>query len=194
MGLFIAIGIVGAASTVKAIETTNTEEPRTVTTEPQTTRTEHTTTEQKKVTVARLETVKLKNCQNREAEIKNTLSRISDRATKRVDTFDKIATNVEEFYVTKGNVLKNYDLLVARVNSKKTIVKNAILNLPTASTNFVCNGDNPKAVITEFKQNNQYLSNALKEYRTAIKNLIVGVKSVQDTTSETNNTNGEVRL
>ncbi len=43
--------------------------------------------------------------------------------------------------------------------------------------------NNPKGVISSFKESLKAEITALKEYKTAIKNLIVGVKSVQGATS-----------
>lgn len=207
------IGILMASSSVKAIEssqtTTETQvvttepkvtttEPKTVNPEPRTTptvttneaglRAKRLATEQSQK-IAKLETAKLKICQSRETEIKNTLARITDRNNKRLDTFDKIATRVEDFYITKGKTLINYDQLVKAVDDKKVLVQDAILKVSSTTTTFTCGGDDPKGVVSEFKSADQAINNAMKEYKTAIKNLIVGVKSVQGTTtSETNKT------
>jgi hypothetical protein len=187
LALIIIAGTIGVSVTARAIETTPTEETQNVTTN-----TNRNTNEQKRETIARLETAKLKICQNRETEIKNTLARISDRGAKRIDTFNKIVIRVEEFYIAKGNILDNYDELAAVVDTNKMIVQDAINDLPLASSNFTCTSDNPRSVITEFKNKNLSLNSALKNYKTSIKNLIVGVKSVQSTTRpELNNSTRE---
>lgn len=131
---------------------------------------------------ARLEGKKLKACQKREKNITSIMARMSDRGQKQLDVFTKIAERTENFYVKKGNVLSNYEALVADVNAKKEAATAAVANVKNASINFACNGDNPKAVTSTFKSLAQSQRDALKAYKTSVKNLIVGVKSVQSTT------------
>lgn len=133
---------------------------------------------------ARLEAAKLKACQNREKAVQNIMARISDRGTKQLDVFTKISDRVQAFYAEKGNTLSNYDALVAEVNAKKEAAQAAVETVKNGSTEFRCDGDNPKAVADSFKENLQAMNAALKEYKTAVKDLIVGVKSVQSTTTE----------
>lgn len=204
IALVFVISLIGISSRANAIEATPTNETpgtnlnntdtETPTTKPSDTTNSETNTVKRTqeqtntaTRLAKLETAKLKICQEREKEINITLSRMSDRGTKRIDTFDKIAVRVEEFYVSKGKSLDNYTELVKTVNSKKIIVMNAVDKLKTVGITFSCTSNDPKATVTEYKTANQTLNSALKDYRTAIKNLIVGVKSVQGTTSSSEN-------
>lgn len=131
---------------------------------------------------ARLEAAKLKACQNREKAITNIMARISDRGTRQLDVFTKISDRVQAFYTEKGHTLSNYDALVAEVGAKKTVAQATVETVKNGSTEFKCDGDNPRAVADSFKENLKAMNAALKEYKTAVKNLIVGVKSVQSTT------------
>lgn len=133
---------------------------------------------------ARLEAAKLKACEKREKAIQNIMARMSDRGTKQLDVFNKISDRVQAFYTEKGKTLSNYDALVADVSAKQEAAQTAVGNLNGGSGEFECDGDNPKAVVESLKEDLHTMNEALKEYRTAIKNLIVGVKSVQSTTTE----------
>lgn len=179
----LIVGVVGISSNAKAVETgVRTQEAINGTT---TTSTQQTTAR----SIAKLEASKLQLCKTRETEINNILSRISDRGTKQADVFDKIATRVKSFYVTKAKPLNNYEALVAQVDATKATVQSAVQKLSYSHITFSCDGDNPRSVISTFKENLLALNSALKDYRTAIKELIVGVKSVQGTTTSSANSN-----
>lgn len=132
------------------------------------------------------EDAKLRACQNREKVINNITSRIADRGQKQLDLFTSIATKTEAFYVNKGKTLSNYDALVADVNAKQAAAATTVAAIKAKSTTFTCNSSDPKAEITSFKDSLKLEIAALKEYKTAVKNLIVGVKSVESTTAGTN--------
>jgi hypothetical protein len=127
---------------------------------------------------ARLDAAKLRVCQNREKNIKGIMTRSVDRVTKQVTLFDKIAERTKAFYVDKGNVLTNYDELVAAADAAKAEAT-ASLDDVKDSTTFTCSGEDPKGAAGTFKTEMKELIADLKAYRTAVKNLIVGVKSVQ---------------
>ena len=46
------------------------------------------------------------------------------------------------------------------------------------AANFTCTGDNPKAQLTQYKTDMQAVIRGLKEYRTAVRNLIVAVRTL----------------
>jgi len=126
---------------------------------------------------------KLKACQNREKAITNIMSRIADRGQKQLDLFTSIATKTEAFYTEKGKTLSNYNDLVAAVTAKKTAAQSTVDAIKSDSVSFNCDGTDPKGAATAFKSALQSEITALKDYKTSVKNLIVGVKSVQGTTS-----------
>jgi uncharacterized protein YmfQ (DUF2313 family) len=132
----------------------------------------------------RLTDTKLKVCQLREKTVGNIMARMSDRGAKQLDVFSKIADRTEAFYVKAGKVLSNYDVLVADVVATKADAQTAVDAVKNTSTTFKCDGTNPKGVASSFKASLEAQNKALKAYKTAVKNLIVGVKSVQGTTTE----------
>lgn len=131
---------------------------------------------------ARLEEAKLKACQNREKVIQNIMARMADRGTKQLDVISNISERVQTFYVDQGNTLANYDALVAEVIAKEEAAQTAVDTVKNSSDDFVCDGDDPRAVADGFKVDAQVMREALKEYKTAVKDLVAGVKSVQPTT------------
>ena len=134
--------------------------------------------EQKK---EKLKEDKLKICQGHEDRINDSMSRAASRGQEKIDLFTEIAERTEAFYVLKGKVLVGYDDLVAALNNQKAAAQAAVDTVKAGSDDFKCDGDNPKAAAKLFKIDVQAMNDALKDYRTAVKNLIVGVKSVQAT-------------
>lgn len=130
----------------------------------------------------KLATAKLRVCENRQKAITNIMSRIADRGQKQLTLFTTIATRVETFYTDKGKTLSNYDTLVADVNATQAAAQTAVDTIKSASTGFDCNGTDPQGFVSSFKDSLKSEISALQDYRTSVKNLTVGVKSVQSTT------------
>ena len=143
-----------------------------------------TRTERREAAETRLESAKLRACQNREKASQSIMMRIADRSTKQLDVFTKIADRTQVFYESKGNVAEGYGELVADVADKKATAESAISTIESMSGSFSCESDDPKGVMVEFKTALQTRNTVLKEYKTAIKDLIVAVKSAQSTAAE----------
>ena len=139
----------------------------------------------------RLEENKLRVCERREQVINNILGRIAKRGQKHLDLFTTIAERVQAFYEEKGKVLDNYDELVAEVNNKKATAQTVVDEVEGMRVEFQCDGTDPKGVAASFKDALKSEIEALKAYRKAVRNLIVGVKSVQGTTSSDENSQGD---
>ena len=143
--------------------------------------------EHKAAAQTRLADAKLKACQKREKAITNIMTRLGDRGQKQVDLFSKIAERTEAFYTKKGKTLTNYDALVADVSAKKAAAQTSVDTIKSTSVEFKCDGTDPKGVVASFKDSLKTEVATLKAYKTSVKNLIVGVKSVQGTTSSADN-------
>lgn len=135
----------------------------------------------------RLSEVKLKVCQQREKSIDNIMARIADRGQKQLNLFSSIATKVETFYTNKGKTLSNYDTLVADVNAKQAAAQTAVNTVKADKADFKCDGTDPHGAAATFQADLKLEISALKDFRTAVKNLIVGVKSVEGTTQSSSN-------
>jgi hypothetical protein len=147
-----------------------------------------TAAEKKAAAQTRLADAKLKSCQNRETAITNIMTRIGDRGQKQIDLFTTITERVGVFYIDKGNTLPAYDSLIAAVTDAKAIAQTAVDTSEATTTTFSCDGENPKGVAETFKTNLKIQINALNDYKAAVKNLIVGVRSVQSTPTDNSTT------
>jgi len=144
---------------------------------------------QRELTQTRLQDAKLRACQAREKGIKNRSTGLADLAKNMQDKFDVITRRVQDYYtntvVPSGKTVTNYDALVSDISTKKTAVQAALVKAQNDVNGFACTSDNPKDTMMKFKDDMQAVKQALKDYRTSIKNLIVAVHSV---TGEENNT------
>lgn len=144
-------------------------------------------TERKAAAKAKLTDAKLKACQNREARINTILTKQSERATKHLVLFTTIAKRVQAFYSERELTLTNYDELVANVEARKAAAETAVSNMQSPEIAFSCESDDPKAFIQVFVSERKLAIDALREYRTTVKDLIVGVKSVVGSTTSAAN-------
>ncbi len=137
----------------------------------------------------------LRSCQARETAIKNRMQSLVDLVTNIEEKFSAIGKRVEDFYSTKvvpnGKTVSNYNTLVADIQTKKTAVDTSLASTKTDVSNFSCTNGDPKALYTLFRTNMQKVKQALKDYRTSIKNLIVAVHSVSPTPKPGESPEGE---
>jgi hypothetical protein len=132
---------------------------------------------------SRLQDAKLRACEKRQAAIVNIMKRMSDRGQKQVDLFSSIADRTQAFYEKKGKTLANYDALVANVAAKKESAQESVAMTSAHGTSFDCGGEDPKGDAASFKEHRKLAIAALKDYKAAVKDLIVGVKSAQGAAS-----------
>lgn len=128
---------------------------------------------------------RLKACEEQSKNIKRRFDHTVVLANKFFDVFGDIAGRVEKYYtdklVPKGKIVPNYNALVANIQTAKDTTKTAIDKLGTDAKNFSCTSDNPKAQVAQFRKDAQEVIKDLKAYRTAVKNLIVAVRSITGT-------------
>lgn len=125
---------------------------------------------------------RMKACEARVDAIKNRMTHLTELATNMETKFDAIAQRVENYYnnkvVPSGKTVANYNTLVSDIQTQKNNVKTALTKAQTDASNFSCTSGTPKAQMMQFREDMQSVKQALKSYRTSIKNLIVAVHSV----------------
>ena len=171
----------GSTSTVSGSDSTTT-----ATTDSQTTTSTSTNSGNKKATKeAKRDSAQLKACQKRAAAGNKKLQQAAVRGQKQIGTITNVAVRDENTYTRRGKTLSNYDSLVSDVATKKAAAESAVLTVKSDRVSSTCDGANTKDKdpASSFKSDLKAETNALKDYKTAVKNLTVGVKSVQGTTS-----------
>lgn len=138
-----------------------------------------------------LQSSQLRTCQDRENVITEIMNRADTRAQNQLALFTNIATNVENFYVSKGKAVSIYGQLVAAVNADETQTSTDLATLKADST-FACNGNNPSGVVSTYRSDLTTVQTDLQNLRNAVKNLIAGVAHAEGYTlpSTTSTTSG----
>lgn len=147
-------------------------------------------TEKKAAAEKRLSEAKLKVCEKRTTEITNTMTRMSNRGQRHIELITTISERVQDFYVKQGNTLDSYESLVAAVAKTKVAAQSAVDATKASSEQFACNSENPRATLETHKANAKAQAAAINAYRLAVKDLTVGVKSVQSLTTPNQSTEG----
>lgn len=135
--------------------------------------------ERKEEASKRLSDTKRTVCENRKGRIATLTDGVAERAEKQIAVLTKISERVQAFYQEKGMTLATYDALVSDVDAKKAAAEAALADIRTRAEGFDCSGEDPKGNLGIYKETVKTKIAAIKEYRTAVRNLIIGVKSVQ---------------
>jgi hypothetical protein len=133
----------------------------------------------------KLESAKLRVCENKKAAIVRRSTRLAERAERQITNFELKASRVEDFYnnklLPKGLTVINYEDLIVDIEAKKLAAVEAVATAKTSASSFDCEADDPKGQLTNFRTDMKNVINSLKDYRTSIKNLIVGVRTTAKT-------------
>lgn len=134
----------------------------------------------------KLEAKRLETCQARQQKINDIFNKSTEQNKKQLAVFQKIEANIKQFYIDKKLSIPQYQAVLDSVATKEAI---AVASIEVSSEiTFDCTTENaakPGAVIKEVMTTRH---NALKEYRTAIKNLILVVRKANGTQNTTNST------
>jgi hypothetical protein len=128
----------------------------------------------------RLDENKLRVCEQRQTRIASIINRAIIRSERQLQLFDTIAERVKDFYVDKGYSLDGYDDLVAAADEAKADAQANLASLKDVKQ-FECDTDDPKGDVEAFKLALRSVNRDLRDCRTAVKDLIVGVKSASGT-------------
>lgn len=179
-GTLVLVAVVGLTipAVARAVETDETTRTQT-TTEAEREKSRQNQQDRIEDRKQRLSDAKQKVCEARKERITRGIERVANRGEKHLKVFATITDRVTAFYENKGKTLSNYDALVADVAAKKTAAEAAVRATAAYENTFDCSGDDPKGMLKSFRTTVAAQREAMKKFRTSIKNLIVGVKSVQ---------------
>ena len=123
-----------------------------------------------------------KGCQKREQSIQKRSNQLVRLATKMLEIFERIAQRVRTYYLTvvipSGQSLDQYNELLGDIDLANAAVQSALETAANTASTFDCATSDPKQQLQNFRQDMKNVKGALKIYRTAIKDLIVGVRSI----------------
>lgn len=131
----------------------------------------------------KLEDKKLEACEKRQQVITATMARVQDRAQKQLQVFDKVAERVQNFYEDKGYHIADYGQLVEQMTATRTAAMNATSTMAQNGA-FNCGGDAPKGTLDGFNTQAKAANATLKDYKTAVSNLISAVSTAATEVTE----------
>lgn len=123
----------------------------------------------------RLNEAKKKICEKHETKINDLIARINTRREKAFDRITEVSEAVQSYYADKNLSTADYDDLVAAVEAAEEAAQ-AALTTQLSAPKLRCDGEAPKADMSEFRTKHSDSVDALKEYRDAVKALVRAVK------------------
>ena len=189
-GAVFSLVIVGSTSAVVALATSGNAVAKTATSNTPVSASSNVSRKQQ-VKTQEQQQAKMRICQQRQANVTKIMSNITTRVNNQLTLFNKIATNVENFYNSSNSkhTVTNYAALVQNINQAKLQALNDQSNLDV-NASFSCSSNNPKGMVTTFQGYMKTEISDLGNYRTSIKNLIVAVAKANGLTIRNTNSSG----
>ena len=123
---------------------------------------------------AKLADKRLETCEKRQTKVNEIFARATERNKKQLAVVQKIEERVKEFYTTKNLSADGYDVAVANADAKEAVAVAAVE--ASAEVSFDCASTDATKPGAAIKEAMQVRHAALKDYRTAVKDLILVVK------------------
>jgi len=137
----------------------------------------------------------LKACQNKEKSLQKRSDQLVKTTENMIENFDKIADHVKGYYtdtvIPAGKTVANYDDLLAAIAEKKLAAKEDLAQAEVGIDDLNCESNSPKDLLTQFRTDMLVVKKDLQEYRAAINDLIVAVRSSTGTENSSNNQDNE---
>jgi len=93
--------------------------------------------------------------------------------------------------IPAGKTVANYDDLLAAIAEKKLAAKEDLAQAEVGIDDLNCESNSPKDLLTQFRTDMLVVKKDLQEYRAAINDLIVAVRSSTGTENSSNNQDNE---
>jgi len=124
-----------------------------------------------------LNDVQKKVCQQSENRVQNMFSNMNKLGDSQLAFMNTINERVQNFYKISGLAATGYEDAVAEVTKTQQAAQEQVQATTQTSSQYGCDKEDPKGTAQQYKTQVKSEINALKEYRTALKNLITVVKS-----------------
>jgi hypothetical protein len=117
-------------------------------------------------------------CERREQQIRRMLKQSVRHFETRLEILEKLSDRVEDFAEDHNRKPANFSALVSAVSTAEAAADTGLNQLRDNDT-FDCDAEDPKAILTQFHTAVRAQRDLMRTYHTAVRNLIVGVKSAQ---------------
>ena len=133
---------------------------------------------------------KQKACQAREKNLNNKIANYSKLADRKLEFYDTTFAKLQAYQTNKNLTVPEYGALVSTATAKQMAASVAVAALKDVSVEIDCSTTDPASAVATVKAAVVNARTALKEYRTAIKNVLVVLMTAKngddnsDTTSK----------
>jgi chromosome segregation ATPase len=131
----------------------------------------------------KLDEAKKKVCEKRINTINRLKEKMDQRRQNVLNRITKISEATQTFYTDKQLIVTNYDELMAKVAAAKVVAESAVQSQQQIPS-LDCNGEHPRAEVSEFKERHSTAIDAIKAYRDAVKELVRAVKAAVEMVSQ----------
>jgi hypothetical protein len=135
-------------------------------------------------TVAQLQQI----CENRKTEATNKLNAFDNSAHKHVVRLNSVYVKLKAYQATNNVTVANYATLTADADTKKVAAEQAVATLDLLKANGIdcATNTDPASTLTTIKSSARDARNALKAYRTSLKNIVVAFAQAKSSTDDSN--------
>lgn len=132
---------------------------------------------------------RVKTCQNIQKAVNNKLKAFDNHADRYLTRLNGVFTKLQNFQSEKNLPVANYDTLVATATQKQTDATVAVEALKSLGSTLDCTSSDPAGLLASVKSGASDTRDALKDFRTALKNIVVALAQANksdDTATEGN--------
>lgn len=136
-----------------------------------------------------LEGGKLQACRARYTMVLNRSKTLAKRGLTILEKFDSINSRIQQYYLYKlvpqGVTIRNYDALVADINTKRAGIRQLVDKAASDASAFSCDSTDPAGQLSVYREDMQGVIKALQEYKKSVRALLAAVIAARATISAT---------
>jgi hypothetical protein len=128
-----------------------------------------------------------KVCENREKAVNNKLKAFNAVADKHLTRLNSVFDKLQAYQTEQQVAVEDYEQLVTAATANQQIAKDATAALKDLTVEFDCTSNDPASTLGAVKEAAAEARDALKTYRTSLKNIVVAfaqADKTDDTTTE----------
>ncbi|CAN5330815.1 hypothetical protein BH09PAT4_BH09PAT4_06750 [soil metagenome] len=131
---------------------------------------------------------RVKTCKNIQRAVNNKLKAFSNNADKHLTRLNALFNRLKSYQAANNLSGSNYDALLATATQEQSDASLAVHALTSLGTTVNCSASDPAAMLSSVKTGAADARNALKDYRAALKAIVVALvqASKTETTTEGN--------
>lgn len=131
-----------------------------------------------------------KTCENIQKAVNNKLSAFDNHADKYLTRLNTLFTKIQAYQTEHKLAVSNYDTLVATATQKQTDATVAVDALKSLGTTLDCTSSDPASMLSSVKTGAADARDSLKDYRKALKDIVVALAQASDKTDTSTTTEG----